>query len=93
MQACKWVERCSVPGCAGTCILNADKLENYLVLLDREMNENSFQLCPSLALTFNAVRESVDSGELRKSRKLLNVRTHALAWPAKNVFSCKDPTH
>jgi hypothetical protein len=72
VQACAWIESCEVEGCSSSCIMNTDKMQNFEMLLDREVREDSFQLCPRLAKMVH-VAANIDRNKT-SSRKLLQVR-------------------
>lgn len=76
VQACSWIEECSVPGCAQSCILNRRTMENAQTLKFRQYGEGAWQMCPELAFWVNMTRP----GEQRQggSRKLREVSTTSL---------------
>jgi hypothetical protein len=75
VQACSWISECDVPGCAESCILNRRFNDNADLLKDRQYGEDSWQICPELALWVNLTRP----GDPRQStsRKLQGVRPTA----------------
>jgi hypothetical protein len=97
VQACSWISYCAVPGCAESCILNVNTNDNFETLQYRQYSEDSWQICPDLALWVNLTRP----GDAREapSRKLQGVRPTAallcsqelsIAACIKRNDTCKD---
>lgn len=71
VQTCSWIDECDVPGCAQSCILNRNSMNNAWRLQQRQYGEGSWQMCPELAFWVNLTRP----GDFRSipSRKLQEV--------------------